>query len=799
MAPSDPQAADDEEAVKSWDQFELLAVLAVMRHGDRTPKTKIKLTTSHPSFIELHSRWQSNISKPVVLKAPHALQDVLDLTISLLGGDGHAPVKEKELRALEQIRSVLEEVPFTGIHRKVQLKPKAFDHEPKKVTSLLVIIKFGGVLTPAGINQAAALGHYFRRNMYPESHELLSLHSTQRHDFKVYSSDEGRVQMSAAAFASGLLDLEAAELTPICVALVENDTAMLDDLPNQASSQMQAARKVLEERIVGTTEEEGEELRQSRPSFNVLKDLHNLKGYIDALCTELEALDPSCVDVVECRRAKQSIGNPRAADDEEGHQERERHVVCSTTHLETVVARWRKLRKELLDVEHERWDISKVTEIYDAVRYDMIHHRTLAESLTAVYSCAKPLNEIIVANEYGFDEMHRARIGSTVCRRLMRTLIDDMELSRSSRAKPEMPEAHLVSAVEYMIREGMISSENECNDPEVETEDNDEEEARPEATFAELLPGFAQHLNGPNRRVRTRVYFTSESHIQSLMGWLRYCHLLPGSLPDVVGKCVTPLATPQNSAGTEVPTTPAQATHQLVAPSQPTATQPNATPPQPTAPPQQVTASDAAAQPEAATLPQGTPPQAAPLLPQVQTPEEVPPEATSSPQHAWPETAEVGGRAEVGEFDRKIAVPPIFPEADNFVVSPEAEARMREEPVFDYLTQLVFRLYEDKHAPASAPERYRVEVLFSPGAAADPLSLSGGSHTMPLSPLEPLHAPGRPPTLKRLKELFQLQRNSTTHQTPTAKDGHNLREVRAVSEAMDDIVQVSRPPTPVQM
>ena len=43
---------------------------------------------------------------------------------------------------------------------------------------------------------------------------LLRLHSTYRHDLKIYASDEGRVQMTAAAFAKGLLALEG-ELTPI--------------------------------------------------------------------------------------------------------------------------------------------------------------------------------------------------------------------------------------------------------------------------------------------------------------------------------------------------------------------------------------------------------------------------------------------------------------------------------------------------------------------------------------------------------------------------------------------------------
>ena len=45
---------------------------------------------------------------------------------------------------------------------------------------------------------------------------FLRLHSTYRHDLKIYSSNEGRVQMTAAAFTKGLLDLEGS-LTPILV------------------------------------------------------------------------------------------------------------------------------------------------------------------------------------------------------------------------------------------------------------------------------------------------------------------------------------------------------------------------------------------------------------------------------------------------------------------------------------------------------------------------------------------------------------------------------------------------------
>ena len=54
------------------------------------------------------------------------------------------------------------------------------------------------------------LYYLFIRSIYPGGHGqysrlsgcgLLRLHSTYRHDLKIYASDEGRVQMTAAAFA----------------------------------------------------------------------------------------------------------------------------------------------------------------------------------------------------------------------------------------------------------------------------------------------------------------------------------------------------------------------------------------------------------------------------------------------------------------------------------------------------------------------------------------------------------------------------------------------------------------------
>ena len=108
----------------------------------------------------------------------------------------------------------------------------------RKVTEALFILKFGGELTHAGCNQADAFGSVFREKMYVEDKDehssrggLLRLHSTYRHDLKVFTSDEGRCQKTAASFLKGLLQIEGA-LAPILAIMVINDKntkRMLDD------------------------------------------------------------------------------------------------------------------------------------------------------------------------------------------------------------------------------------------------------------------------------------------------------------------------------------------------------------------------------------------------------------------------------------------------------------------------------------------------------------------------------------------------------------------------------------------
>jgi hypothetical protein len=272
---------------------ELRCVLAVIRHGDRTPKQKMKMKVTQAPLLALLHKYIDSKGKQAKLKSPNELQELLDVTRQLLeesepaqraamatassttsaaanstssetAAAKHFDNEADELRERFRImKTVLEQGgQFAGINRKVQLKPlrwetplpaaDAAEGDPlpaPRCVEALLILKHGGVLTHAGRQQAEALGSLFRNIMYPNQGPagggLLRLHSTYRHDLKIYSSDEGRVQSSAAAFTKGLLDLEGAALTPILVSLVQKDAGMLDAFGKGASADISAAKQEL--------------------------------------------------------------------------------------------------------------------------------------------------------------------------------------------------------------------------------------------------------------------------------------------------------------------------------------------------------------------------------------------------------------------------------------------------------------------------------------------------------------------------------------------------------------------------
>ncbi|ALC49457.1 l-1-G0196, partial [Drosophila busckii] len=496
--------------------MELRCVVAVIRHGDRTPKQKMKVEVRHPKFFEIFAKYDGYKLGHVKLKRPKQLQEILDIARFLLSEihtKAHAEIEEKESK-LEQLKNVLEMYGhFSGINRKVQMKyqPKGrprgsssddvltVSAEAPAEPSLVLILKWGGELTPAGRIQAEELGRIFRcmypggqgRSDYSGTQGLgllrwvslnqlpssltyaftfctFSLHSTFRHDLKIYASDEGRVQMTAAAFAKGLLALEG-ELTPILVQMVKsaNTNGLLDN-DCDSSKYQNLAKGRLHELMQIDREFTKEDREQINPcnSKSINQALDFVKNPVDC-CNHVHTLIRELLHIISIKK-----DDPKTKDAILYHGETWDLMRC----------RWEKIEKDF-STKSKQFDISKIPDIYDCIKYDLQHnqHTLQYDQAEELYIYAKNLADIVIPQEYGLTPQEKLAIGQGICSPLLRKIKGDLQR----------------------------------NIDEVEDE-----------FMNRLNPHYSHGVASPQRHVRTRLYFTSESHVHSLLTVLRYGGLL---------------------------------------------------------------------------------------------------------------------------------------------------------------------------------------------------------------------------------------------------------------------------------
>ncbi|XP_056595300.1 inositol hexakisphosphate and diphosphoinositol-pentakisphosphate kinase 1 isoform X5 [Triplophysa dalaica] len=490
-----PMEAEDIPIVPttSGTMMELRCVIAVIRHGDRTPKQKMKMEVRNALFFDLFEKYGGNKTGKLKLKKPKQLQEVLDIARQLLAElvqHNDCEIEEKKSK-LEQLKTVLEMESslnynqyghFSGINRKVQLtylpngQPKASSGEEdsqKEGPSLLLVLKWGGELTPAGRVQAEELGRAFRC-MYPGGQGdyagfpgcgLLRLHSTYRHDLKIYASDEGRVQMTAAAFAKGLLALEG-ELTPILVQMVKsaNMNGLLDSDSDSLTDCQQRVKARLHEIMQKNRDFNEDDYQKLAPTsspslVNSIGVIGNPVRTFDQVHTLIQSLTSQI-----CKR----LEDPKSANLQLYHSES----------LELMLQRWSKLERDFR-MKNGRYDISKIPDIYDCIKYDTQHNSSLGlEETLELFRLSRALADIIIPQEYGITKAEKLDIASAYCLPLVKKIQLDLQRTHEDEA------------------------------------------------VNKLHPLYSRGVMSPGRHVRTRLYFTSESHVHSLLSIFRYGGLL---------------------------------------------------------------------------------------------------------------------------------------------------------------------------------------------------------------------------------------------------------------------------------
>lgn len=553
---------DDSVIHPSDSDEELRTVVVVMRHGDRKPKQKLKFETSEPEILAYHQPvgltqpsltrpstepsfgGSSNMSsggstlriafplkkKEVKLKSPEELQELLEKTRAILqrlmNGAEENPERATTTRTTVEHFALLQRVlergdGFTGINRKFQIKPVAWKEvetatgdKTMVVVRQLVVAKWGGELTRVGRAQAEDLGKRLRAAMYPGDDEggLLRLHSTFRHDLKIYTSDEGRCQVTSAAFTKGFLDLEG-ELTPILVQMVVRNAkahALLDSSPIHLEEREQCKQWL--DTLLNSTDGVDEfdpQLRNimtSATGYQAAADLLKhprqtmiaiqtliqelvealsvqIHQFETAIAQERQFFDPrdARMSSLPCTTCSPLTHGSSAAENEKGpfagsvvqhnvtttlvgspnHEPKEdvqlrsaSHTLCAppkdrsqgpcsscrlilllSGRLQEIRHRWEELAASWFKKKEQRFDSSKIPDLVDNVRYDLIHNHAhigtaALQAAFSIYTHVEPLAHFIAPAEYGLTAKQKTEIGIKLIPKLLKKILSDITFFR---------------------------------------------------------------------------------------------------------------------------------------------------------------------------------------------------------------------------------------------------------------------------------------------------------------------------------------------------------------------------------
>ena len=605
---------------------ELRSIVAVFRHGDRSPKEKMKLIVEDHRFLSLFEEFgKINSKKEIKLKKAKELSRVLEIVNEILDENKNVVIGEDNFYTrIFQIKMVLErKIHFDGLTRKIQMKPLKFQETIEessgkkiiKITQALLILKWGGSLTHAGIEQAYKLGNTFLYRLYPSNQEnedgLIRLHLTYRHDLKCYSADEGRCLKTSASFLKGLLKLDG-PIIPIISSMVRQDedvNKLLDDsesihefkgkikeslseclnydgnLKDKFYSLFKKESMFNDNDEISDEEENksssggysSDELNKKNENQNSLDELmdkignplnrmkkiyylmkkviKNIQSFLSnnndndssyfitdksqILKREYDAnfskkkliekilgedinngqMDEEKDPNLNERKYSEKIlsqnleekleinpelkeGNNQSENEKEKEKEKESYdketiqilneanFDCKEEKVILIYKRYVKLKKDFFNQKKNLFDISKIPDIYDNIKYDIIHNKNLInENGNQLYKEVSLLANFVMPLEYGITKDEKVNIGLKIIKPLLKKMYRDLNVILQPNQE----------------RESNIDQKEDKNWSGLDTTKVNDNE-----------------IKSLKRHVKSRFYFTCASHMYALLNIIGY-------------------------------------------------------------------------------------------------------------------------------------------------------------------------------------------------------------------------------------------------------------------------------------
>ncbi|KIK99994.1 hypothetical protein PAXRUDRAFT_822090 [Paxillus rubicundulus Ve08.2h10] len=457
----------------SW---RLKANVTVFRHADRTPKQKLKFNFPIGDvWTQPFVRLLNGEREEIILREKEQLGLVARAVeeAKALGAGG------EDLAKLAQLNNALfSKIDLPGT--KAQLKPvysKRQAGQARKLTKLTLVFKWGGEFTHSAKYQSRDLGENMKKDLSIMNKDALQ-------NVKIYTSSERRVIASAEIFAAALVDHQSNYPVSSSVTSVSSRSSQEDNTSTPTPHPKNGAG-----------------LHGTPPALIIRKDLlddsNAAKDLMDDVKKRLKILlrpgesekrpeltwpksmkkEPVEVvkEVIELLSSFRAIMRKNFETmDVDKIQER----WCCGDEPWLFRERWEKLFEDFCDVEQKKFDPSRVSELYDTIKYCALHHRTFLfaifdeaagqgkessktqdRKLHELYGRAKALFDLVAPQEYGIDPDEKEEIGVLTSLPLLRKIVEDLEAARnhggSSVTFYFTKESHIHTLVNLVLLSGL--------------------------------------------------------------------------------------------------------------------------------------------------------------------------------------------------------------------------------------------------------------------------------------------------------------------------------------------------------
>ena len=302
-------------------------------------------------------------------------------------------------------------------------------------------INLGGTLTHAGIKQAQQYSHIFRNQLF------LTHDPEKRKKFleglQAFSSDEDRVKQTAKIFCECLLDT--IELPPNTL----NDKIgdLLDGV-SLAKKTMKSVKNKIKAIVTSdncTNIESCEQISWSFKRFSLLKNpnkklievyesITELLKQIHERCDRLDNISTDGTPVMHFHRPFHHVSSkneqPRVylKDYEQDLSLPAESLECQKDALHYMKQRWDKLHFEFYDNKTGEFDTSKISDIYDCLKHEVLHYnKFFTPEIKKIYYDVKTLGDFVIPQEYGIERDEKLKIGLQIVHPLLLNVVKHLE------------------------------------------------------------------------------------------------------------------------------------------------------------------------------------------------------------------------------------------------------------------------------------------------------------------------------------------------------------------------------------